>query len=98
MWVLDYLDEIESDLSVFHRVDDPMQISSSRYYRLAERLVHYDGALRHVLATEREGQPAVAVQQEGPPLPEGAVVVDLDTAVLMANDDPSFPGIEYVRG
>jgi hypothetical protein len=55
--VLDYEQDIESDLSAFHRIDDPSQMTSARYFMLAERLAAYKGALRariELEAHERE--------------------------------------------
>lgn len=37
--------DIESDLSAFHRVDDPMTLDGPRYFRLAFRLTAYAGVL-----------------------------------------------------
>lgn len=46
MWILDYLDDIESDLSAVHRVDDMGSMPAGRFVRLVERLWHYPGAVR----------------------------------------------------
>lgn len=45
MWTLDYEADIESDLSAFHRIDDPMQIPGPRYFALVVRLAAYAGVL-----------------------------------------------------
>lgn len=82
-----------------------MELGSSRYVELVELLIHYDGAVRHALAAElasagqhsSTGPSPQAPVHEGPPLPEGAVVVDLDTAVALANDDPAFAAIEHLK-
>lgn len=80
--MLDHLDDIESDLSVFHRVDDWRQLDPPRFFRLAERLPAYQGAVRAALA-------AVAVEPQGP--------ADLDARSLasMTDGPGQFPGIEY---
>lgn len=44
--MLDYLDDIESDLSAFHRIDDMYAMSGPRFFRFAERLPAYDGVMR----------------------------------------------------
>lgn len=44
--MLGYLDDLESDFSVFHRVDDLYAVPSRRFLAWADRLVHYAGALR----------------------------------------------------
>lgn len=46
MWTLDYAEDIESDLSAIHRIDDPMTISGPRYFMLALRLTAYTGVMQ----------------------------------------------------
>jgi hypothetical protein len=90
MWVLDYLEDVESDLSVFHRVDDFTALSSVRFYSLTSRLPHYDGAVRHVLTA------ATAEERQRPAL---RAVPDISPSTLEAiSDHPGFPGIEYAGG
>lgn len=95
-----YLDEIESDLSRFHRVADPLGIDSPRYFRLVRLLPAYDGAL--ALALRRD----LSEQQHQPsPTPEGMnmhVASDATPtysgATLAAMSDAGggeFPGIEF---
>lgn len=64
-WVLDYLDDLESDFSVLHRVDDMYGIPGPRFLRLAVRLPAYDGLMRAraeslMAATEVEDAPPVS--------------------------------------
>lgn len=54
MWTLDYLEDIESDLSAFHRVDDYMTMSGPRFFSLALRLAAYTGVLQARAIAERE--------------------------------------------
>lgn len=70
MWVLDHLEDVESDLSVFHRVDNFRSLPSVRFYALASRLVHYDGAVRHVLTSVVERQRADASAPQLRALPD----------------------------
>lgn len=51
-----YLEDIESDLSAFHRIepDDVDSLSSDRFFSLSLRLMHYRGALRGRMENERE--------------------------------------------
>lgn len=90
-------------MSVFHRVDDPMQLDSPRYFRLAERLVHYDGALRHALAAELERRSPPAPVQPGAAPAAAVTPTNLSGAALAAMTDHqsqggNFPGIEYSGG
>ncbi len=56
MWVLDHLDDIASDLSAIHRIDDMYALSSRRFFRLAYRLPAYRGVMRmRVEAAQAEG-------------------------------------------
>ena len=38
--------DLESDFSVFHRVDDMLSLPASKFFRLAERLPAYEGIMR----------------------------------------------------
>ncbi len=55
MWVLTHLDDVESDFSAVHRVGDIHMLTSERFFRLAERLVHYQGAVRDMALAARNG-------------------------------------------
>lgn len=101
--MLDLQDEIESDLSVFHRIDDPLrQLGSSRYFRLCERLHLYPGAVRAARMMEEaavETSP-VPVAPQHQPVPAGmggddvTVVDDLSAVAELTNRD-GILGIEY---
>lgn len=74
MWVLDYEGDVASDLSAFHRIDDPMTIDAARYFALAVRLAAYAGALRarisHEEAERQGGTPeAPSGRQSASPSP-----------------------------
>jgi hypothetical protein len=45
-WVLDMLDDIASDMSAFHRVDDIEAMPTGRFFAFAARLPAYRGAVR----------------------------------------------------
>jgi hypothetical protein len=53
-WLLDYLSYIDSDLSVFHRIDDPEAMTSAAFFAKAELLPAYKGALRARIQYEHE--------------------------------------------
>jgi hypothetical protein len=89
--MVDYVADIESDLSVFHRVDDADQLTIARYLALAPRLAAYQGALRARLATPESGTVAGTPSVRGVPLAaDGAgdtppeVVAQLKRAALGA--------------
>lgn len=54
MVYLNYLDEIEFDLSVFHRVDDYEAMDSRKFWRFATRLIDVQGSLRARVERESE--------------------------------------------
>lgn len=44
--MLEYLDDIESDMSAIHRIDDMWSMEAGRFFRFAFRLPAYKGAMR----------------------------------------------------
>jgi hypothetical protein len=46
--VLKHLDDIESDLSAIHRIDDMWAMEAGRFFRFAHRLPAYKGAMRAI--------------------------------------------------
>jgi hypothetical protein len=54
--VLDYLDDIASDLSVFHRIADAGEMEAPVFFMLARRLPAYQGVLAARLAAEGNGK------------------------------------------
>ena len=56
MWTLEYEADIASDLSAFHRVDDPMTISGPRYFSLAMRLTAYAGVMAAIAEQRRQDE------------------------------------------
>lgn len=57
MWVLDYMDDLESDFSVFHRVEDIHSLDGPRFFRLALRVFAYQGVMAARLAEEEVSVP-----------------------------------------
>jgi hypothetical protein len=58
-WVLDHLDDLESDFSVFHRVDDLYELDAERFWAMAERIMHYGGATVAAVRRVQADQPRV---------------------------------------
>jgi hypothetical protein len=54
MWVLDHLADIESDFSVFHRIEDPWSMPGPKFFRYAVRLPAYAGVMAARVAVEQE--------------------------------------------
>jgi hypothetical protein len=65
MWVVDHLADLESDFSVFHRVDDPLSLPGPEFFRKAFRLSAYSGvmAARVMAAQERSGSTTAGVSR-----------------------------------
>lgn len=96
LWVLDHLDDIESDLSAIHRVDDMHDLPARRFFLLAERLPAYQGALQARLS----GQHAEA--GETTPAPDRPEAQRVPTGVApahqgFAGDGAMFPPVFEVR-
>lgn len=87
--MLDHLDDIESDLSVFHRVDDMWAMDGPRFFRLAVRLPAYEGVVRRrLMADAVEAGPSEQVDDlaAGP----GVTVVGSTAAEMAASDLSDF--------
>lgn len=46
MWVAENLEDVKSDMSVLHRVDDISALPAASFFPRAERLSAYDGIIR----------------------------------------------------
>jgi len=55
IWCLDFMADIESDLSVFHRVEDIESLDGPRFFRLAHRLPAYGGVMAARVAESEQG-------------------------------------------
>lgn len=95
MWTLELADEIVSDLSVFHRIDDPMQIDAARYFRLSEFLPAYDGAVRRRF--ERILRDAEKTPDTGEPAPVSSTAGAEVLATRSTAGNRQFPGFEYKK-
>lgn len=61
-----YLDDIASDMSVFHRVDDITAMPARRFFKLVVRLSAYEGMMRvRAIEADQESQPAPSSQPQG---------------------------------
>lgn len=90
MWITEYMDDIESDLSAFHRVDDYMTLPAPRFFSLVPRLSAYAGVLqaRAMEEQERAGdrQPAPSASATAPGARTQATVVSNDVAFAELGD------------
>jgi hypothetical protein len=110
LWVIDLQPEIDSDLSVFHGIREPMEeLCSSRYFELVALLPHYDGAVRFSLVRLAEKEAAAGPPQPGgPPMPASATgtrvmpINDVATVAAMSQAGDArargFPTIGYKGG
>lgn len=64
-WIPDYLDDIESDLSVFHRIDDWRTLDGPRFFRYVVRLSAYAGVLQARAVAEEEKRNPTAPASSG---------------------------------
>lgn len=56
-WVLDHLDDLASDMSVFHRIDDVTLLDGPTFCRLAWRLPAYAGVMQQRVQAVQDEQP-----------------------------------------
>lgn len=86
--MLEALDDVESDLSRFHRIDDMYAMASPRFFRFANRLIYYEGAVRAAMmryAATLQEQP-VPQTPTAPAAVSGDVVVPPSRAALAVSD------------
>lgn len=88
--MLDDLEEIESDLSVLHRIDDMGAMPARRFWRLVAHLESYGGA---VAVKHRSARPDP--RQEGPPMPP-TPPAPTPAPVSPPQGPPARPGVEMV--
>jgi hypothetical protein len=90
------LREIDSDLLVLHRLDDPARLSLWDWLRRVEFLPSYEGAVRTRLRLEwSKAEPAAAAAQTSAPAPHRALVDPTDDEIRTAMDaarQRRFPG------
>lgn len=98
MWTVDHEADIASDLSAFHRVDDPMQIDGPRYFSLALRLAAYAGVIAAIVEKKRQeekngphgGYSAAPGTGSATPNPGTPSRVPDSVALGMIADDPRW--------
>lgn len=92
-WIPGYLDDLESDFSVFHRVDDIWALPGPVFFKRAWRLPAYRGVMRERYLAERDeeqpARPTRAAAPAGRPPPRH-VVPATKTAL---SSEPGFSGI-----
>lgn len=54
--MLDHLDDIASDMSVFHRIDDIRDLDAPTFFTLAWRLPAYQGVMHHHVVRQLQEQ------------------------------------------
>lgn len=88
MWVLDHLEDIDSDMSVFHRVDRAHEaMDGPLFFSRAERLAAYPGVMR---------ARAIAAQNPTPGMNGGSVTKVSDEVMLRQLADTGF--VDYEGG
>lgn len=90
IWVLNYLGDLESDFSVFHRVDEFRDMDGPRFFRMANRLVAYDGVLRNRLMAEMQSESGSGRTETAP----GARRKKVDLAAMHSSSPDLFEHVE----
>lgn len=98
LWTVGMIDDIASDMSVFHRVDDIEAMPAARFFAFAARLPAYQGAVRFRFEQAAEAtlapQQATAEAARPPGAPNSAQVVPSTPAVMTA----MLPGVVDFEG
>jgi hypothetical protein len=90
--MLDHLDDIASDMSAFHRIDDVTRLSGPAFFKLAWRLPAYAGVMQsRAVAASREESSPTAPPASGSYSPGRQQINPGTKASLQA--DPAFQGI-----
>lgn len=92
--MLDHLDDLASDFSAVHRVDDILALDGPTFFRLASRIGCYQGVMRDLVmaqAAEERAERAPASQQPAWPGNGQRQVVGGTRAELQMA--PEFAGI-----
>jgi hypothetical protein len=102
-WVLDYLADLESDFSRFHRIDDMYAMSGPRFMRFAWRIAAYDGMVSRRIEAQNH-QPEAPVQRETAaprraPAPDRIAQLAPPGAKLVSATELAFlhPGLVEIR-
>lgn len=92
--MLDYLDDLESDFRVFHRIDDMYSIPGPLFFKLAFRIPAYGGVMRALLEAEQAEQQeasgsSVPGMQEAKEVPatSGALQLGFGDSIEVASAD-----------
>lgn len=92
--MLDHLDDVASDFSVFHRVEDITQLDGPSFFRLAWRLPSYRGAMREAVLREQDESPREQRQAPREASARGGSERRSVPATKTAlTSDPAFKGI-----
>lgn len=96
--MLDHLEDVRSDLSVFHRIDDLEDMSAERFFSYVYRLPHYGGAIAYQVQkqqAEQQEEPQASSRHTFEEPPGGFVMPAREvpaTAEALAAD-PMFAGL-----
>lgn len=63
-WIPFHLDDIRSDLSVFHRIDEIDELPAPRFFAYCFRLQYYDGAVAALIRRQRARAAAAPPRRE----------------------------------
>lgn len=89
-WVLDHLDDLASDFSVFHRIPDITELDGPTFLRLAWRMPAYEGVMRaRTTAAHQENGGAGGTPHVAPGRHEE---INPGTRTALAAD-PAFAGL-----
>lgn len=81
---------------MLHQVDDPLELPSSRFFRMAQRLPLRGGAVAHAFALTRQDAPPSAGRVEAAGVAQAEPLVDISEVVGVSGPNSrGLPWIEY---
>lgn len=86
MWILEHLDDVRSDMSVYHRVDEVEHLTADRFIAYAWRLPAYGGAVASV------GKRQAPVPDEPTVVQDSADTGQWNDITELMRTDPLFMG------
>jgi hypothetical protein len=90
--VLDHLDDIASDMSVFHRIDDISELDGPSFLRLAWRLPAYTGVMAARVAAAQQEADTRSTPQGHTGYGRSAQEINPGTQAALASE-PAFSGV-----
>lgn len=85
MWTVENLEDVKSDMSVFHRVDDIASMPAASFFSRVERLVFYAGAVQAAAKIKQNAERGGAPEAMHHPSASGGARVSVPESVMLSD-------------